>query len=86
MPRVIVITSGKGDIGKTTTSSNVGLFLARLGFYVVAIDTNIALLNLDLLLGLENQVNNSVVEVLNDDWRHDQALVHDTRWLNLELL
>ncbi|KAE8719721.1 putative septum site-determining protein MinD [Hibiscus syriacus] len=85
-PRVVVITSGKGGVGKTTTTANVGLSLARLGFFVVAIDADVGLRNLDLLLGLENRVNYTVVEVLNGDCRLDQALVRDKRWSNFELL
>ncbi|KAJ8554387.1 hypothetical protein K7X08_025065 [Anisodus acutangulus] len=85
-PRVVVITSGKGGIGKTTTTANNGLSLARLGFSVVAIDCDVGLRNLDLPLGLENRVNYTVVEVLNGDCRLDQALVRDKRWSNFELL
>ncbi|KAK6936793.1 CobQ/CobB/MinD/ParA nucleotide binding domain [Dillenia turbinata] len=85
-PRVVVITSGKGGVGKTTTTANVGLSLARLGFSVVAIDADVGLRNLDLLLGLENRVNYTAVEVLNGDCRLDQALVRDKRWSNFELL
>ncbi|KAL3342158.1 hypothetical protein AABB24_026268, partial [Solanum stoloniferum] len=85
-PRVVVITSGKGGVGKTTTTANIGLSLARLGFSVVAIDCDVGLRNLDLLLGLENRVNYTVVEVLNGDCRLDQALVRDKRWSNFELL
>ncbi|KAK9045193.1 hypothetical protein V6N11_059082 [Hibiscus sabdariffa] len=64
--RLVVITSGKGGIGKKTTAANVGLSLARLRFFVVAIDTDVGLRNLDLLLGLENRVNYTIAEVLND--------------------
>ncbi|CAJ2666512.1 septum site-determining protein MinD chloroplastic-like [Trifolium pratense] len=85
-PRVVVVTSGKGGVGKTTTTANIGLSLARLGFSVVAIDADVGLRNLDLLLGLENRVNYTVVEVLNGDCRLDQALVRDKRWSNFELL
>ncbi|XP_039032777.1 putative septum site-determining protein minD homolog, chloroplastic [Hibiscus syriacus] len=85
-PRIVVITSGKGGVGKTTTTANVGLSLARLGFFVVAIDADVGLRNLDLLLGLENRVNYTVVEVINGDCRLDQALVRDKRWSNFELL
>ncbi|GLU05635.1 hypothetical protein SLE2022_227250 [Rubroshorea leprosula] len=85
-PRVVVITSGKGGVGKTTTTANVGLSLACLGFSVVAIDVDVGLRNLDLLLGLESRVNYTVVEVLNGDCRLDQALVRDKRWSNFELL
>lgn len=85
-PRVVVVTSGKGGVGKTTTTANIGLSLARLGFSVVAIDADVGLRNLDLLLGLENRVNYTVVEILNGDCRLDQALVRDKRWSNFELL
>ncbi|KAG5142067.1 hypothetical protein JHK82_017762 [Glycine max] len=72
-------------MGKTTTA-NIGLSLARLGFSVVAIDVNVGLRNLDLLLSLENHVNYTVIEVLNGDCHLDQALVCDKRWSNFELL
>ncbi|CAN0891760.1 Septum site-determining protein minD homolog, chloroplastic [Linum grandiflorum] len=85
-PRVVVITSGKGGVGKTTTTANIGISLARLGFSVVAVDCDVGLRNLDLLLGLENRVNYTLVEVLNGDCRLDQALVRDKRWSNFELL
>ncbi|XP_073035336.1 LOW QUALITY PROTEIN: septum site-determining protein minD homolog, chloroplastic-like [Primulina eburnea] len=85
-PRVVVITSGKGGVGKTTTTANSGLSLARLGFFAVAIDADVGPRNLGLLLGLENRVNYAVVEVLNGDCRLDQALVRDKRWSNFELL
>lgn len=85
-PRVAVITSGKGGVGKTTTTANIGLSLARLGFSVVAIDADVGLRNLDLLLGLENRVNYTALEVLNGDCRLDQALVRDKRWSHFELL
>nr|CAD1831122.1 unnamed protein product [Ananas comosus var. bracteatus] len=73
-PRVVVVTSGKGGVGKTTTTANVGVSLARLGFSVVAVDADAGLRNLDLLLGLENRVNYTAAEVLNGDCRLDQAL------------
>ncbi|PSS32371.1 Septum site-determining protein like [Actinidia chinensis var. chinensis] len=85
-PRVVVITSGKGGVGKTTTTANVGLSLARFGLSVVAVDADVGLRNLDLLLGLENRVNYTLVEILNGDCRLDQALVRDKRWSNFELL
>ncbi|MCO5594021.1 hypothetical protein L7F22_048040 [Adiantum nelumboides] len=86
VPRVVVITSGKGGVGKTTTTANIGLCLARLDFKVVAIDADVGLRNLDLLLGLENRVNYTAMEVLNGECRLDQALIRDKRWTNLELL
>ncbi|CAN1189157.1 Septum site-determining protein minD homolog, chloroplastic [Linum perenne] len=84
--RVVIITSGKGGVGKTTTTANIGISLARLGFSVVAVDCDVGLRNLDLLLGLENRVNYTLVEVLNGDCRLDQALVRDKQWSNFELL
>eukprot|EP01018_Ginkgo_biloba_P021296 Gb_06001 [translate_table: standard] len=85
-PRIVVITSGKGGVGKTTTTANIGLSLARLEFKVVAIDADVGLRNLDLLLGLENRVNYTAMEVLNGECRLDQALIRDKRWTNFELL
>lgn len=82
-PRVVVVTSGKGGVGKTTTTANVGVSLARLGFSVVAVDADAGLRNLDLLLGLENRVNYTAAEVLNGDCRLDQALVRDRRFPSL---
>ncbi|XP_024369027.1 septum site-determining protein minD homolog, chloroplastic [Physcomitrium patens] len=86
IPRVVVITSGKGGVGKTTTTANLGMCLARLNFKVVAIDADVGLRNLDLLLGLENRVNYTAMEVLNGECRLDQALIRDKRWTNFELL
>ena len=56
MGKVIVITSGKGGVGKTTTTANVGTALAMLGKKVVMVDTDIGLRNLDVVLGLENRI------------------------------
>ena len=62
MSEVIVVTSGKGGVGKTTTSANVGTGLAKLGKSVVMIDTDTGLRNLDVVLGLENRINNNKIE------------------------
>jgi septum site-determining protein MinD len=85
-PRVIVITSGKGGVGKTTTTANIGMSIARLGYRVALIDADIGLRNLDLLLGLENRVLYTAMEVLEEECRLEQALIHDKRWRNLALL
>ena len=84
--RVIVITSGKGGVGKTTAVANIGISVARLGYRVALIDADIGLRNLDLLLGLENRVLYTAMEVLDGKCRLDQALIRDKRWKNLALL
>ena len=85
-PRVIVLTSGKGGVGKTTTTANIGMSIARLGYQVALIDADIGLRNLDLLLGLENRVLYTAMEVLEEECRIEQALIRDKRWRNLALL
>ena len=84
--RVIVITSGKGGVGKTTTSANIGTALAKSGASVVLIDTDIGLRNLDLLLGLENRIVYTLVDVVEERCKLKQALVKDKRNPNLCLL
>lgn len=84
--RVIVITSGKGGVGKTTTSANIGTALAKNGSGVVLIDTDIGLRNLDLLLGLENRIVYTLVDVVEERCKLKQALVKDKKNPNLCLL
>ncbi len=84
--RVIVITSGKGGVGKTTTSANIGTALAKAGQKVVLIDTDIGLRNLDLLLGLENRIVYTIVDVVEERCKLKQALVKDKKNPNLNLL
>ena len=79
MARVIVITSGKGGVGKSTTTSNVGMSLARLGHPTLLIDADVGLRNLDLLLGLENRIIYTGLDVLNGSCRIEQALIQDKR-------
>jgi len=79
MARVIVITSGKGGVGKTTTTSNLGMALARLGHKTLLVDADVGLRNLDLLLGLENRVIYTGQDVLNKTCRLEQALIQDKR-------
>ena len=69
--RVIVITSGKGGVGKTTTNANIGTALARAGNKVVMIDTDLGLRNLDLLLGLENRIVYTIVDVVEKAQQFD---------------
>ena len=85
-PRIIVVTSGKGGVGKTTVTANLGMSIARLGYKVVLIDADIGLRNLDLLLGLENRILYTVMDVFEGHCRLDQALIRDKRWKNLSLL
>jgi septum site-determining protein MinD len=84
--RVIVVTSGKGGVGKTTTTANIGAGLARMGYKVVLVDTDIGLRNLDLLMGLENRIVYNIVDVVEERCKLTQALVKDKRMPNLSLL
>ena len=79
MSEVIVVTSGKGGVGKTTTSANVGTGLAMLGEKVVLIDTDIGLRNLDVVMGLENRIVYNLVDVVEGNCRMKQALIKDNR-------
>lgn len=86
MSEVIVITSGKGGVGKTTTSANVGTGLAKLDKKVVLIDTDIGLRNLDVVMGLENRIVYNLVDVIEGNCRVKQAMIKDKRYPNLYLL
>ena len=83
MSEVIVITSGKGGVGKTTTSANIGTGLAILGKRTVLIDTDIGLRNLDVVMGLENRIVYNLVDVVEGNCRMKQALIRDKRYPNL---
>ena len=86
MGEVIVVTSGKGGVGKTTTSANIGTGLAAAGHKVVLVDTDIGLRNLDVLMGLENRIVYDLVDVTSGNCRLKQALIRDKRFANLFLL
>ena len=86
MSEVIVVTSGKGGVGKTTTSANVGTGLAAMGKKVILIDTDIGLRNLDVVMGLENRIVYNLVDVVEGNCRIKQAIIRDKRYPTLFLL
>lgn len=86
MSEVIVVTSGKGGVGKTTTSANVGTALALQGKSVVLVDADIGLRNLDVVMGLENRIVYDLVDVVEGRCRLKQALIKDKRFEGLFLL
>lgn len=86
MARVITITSGKGGVGKTTTTANLGTALAMQGQRVVVVDADIGLRNLDVVMGLENRIVYDLVDVVEGRCRLKQALIKDKRFPELFLL
>lgn len=86
MSEVIVITSGKGGVGKTTSTANIGAGLARLNKKAVLVDTDIGLRNLDVVMGLENRIIYNLVDVIEGNCRLKQALIRDRHYPNLYLL
>jgi septum site-determining protein MinD len=84
--RVITITSGKGGVGKTTTTANIGTALAMQGRKVAVVDSDIGLRNLDAILGLENRIVYDLVDVVEGQCRLRQALIKDRRLPELYLL
>lgn len=86
MGEVIVITSGKGGVGKTTTTANLGTGLTKLGYKVAVVDADIGLRNLDVVMGLENRIVYDIVDVVEGVCRLKQALIKDKRFEGLYLL
>jgi septum site-determining protein MinD len=86
MSEVYVITSGKGGVGKTTASANIGAGLAIVGKKVVMVDADIGLRNLDVVMGLENRIVYDIIDVIEGNCRLKQALIKDKRYPNLCLL
>lgn len=86
MGKVLVITSGKGGVGKTTTTANIGTGLALEGKSVLLIDTDIGLRNLDVVMGLENRIVYDIVDLIEGRCKIKQALIRDKRNKNLYLI
>lgn len=84
--KVITITSGKGGVGKTTTTANLGIALASLGQKVVCIDSDIGLRNLDVVMGLENRIVYDLVDAVEQRCRLSQAMIRDKRFERLHLI
>ena len=84
--KVITITSGKGGVGKTTATANIGAALAKLGYKVVCVDADIGLRNLDVILGLENRIVYDIVDVVEGRCRLPQAMIKDKQLPNLQLI
>ena len=83
---MITITSGKGGVGKSTTTANLAVGLAQLGKKVVAVDFDIGLRNLDMILGLENRIVYDIVSVMEGECNLSQALINDKKTKNLYFL
>ena len=86
MARKIVITSGKGGVGKTTISAMLSAKLASLGFRVVVLDMDIGLNNLDVVMGIEHRVNFDILDVICGNCRLKQALIQDEKYPSLYVL
>lgn len=86
MSEIIVVTSGKGGVGKTTTTANIGAGLARLGKKVIIVDTDLGLRNLDVVMGMENRIVYNLIDVIEGNCRLKQALIRDSRFEELYLL
>ncbi len=86
MAKIIVVTSGKGGVGKTTTSAAVATGLAQRGFKTVVIDFDVGLRNLDLIMGCERRVVYDLINVIRSEAQLNQALIKDKRFDNLHVL
>ena len=84
--KIITISSGKGGVGKTTATANLGLSLAMLGKRVTCIDADIGLRNLDVMLGLENRIVYDIINFIEGRCRFRQALVRDKRFPELFMM
>jgi len=84
--KVVTITSGKGGVGKTTTTANLGVALARMGKKVVVIDADIGLRNLDVIMGLENRIVYDLVDVIEKRCKLRQAMIKHKQFPELYLI
>jgi len=84
--KTIVVTSGKGGVGKTTTVANLGTSLARKKYCVVMVDTDIGLRNLDVVMGLENRIVYNLVDIIEGKCRKEQAMIRDRKLPNLFMI
>ena len=84
--RTIVITSGKGGVGKTTATANIAAALAQSGYKVVAVDGDVGLRNLDVIMGLENRIVYTLIDVIEGNCRLNQALIRDKRLDSLYMI
>jgi len=86
MARKIVITSGKGGVGKTTICANLGVKLANIGFRVAMLDADIGLNNLDVVMGIEDKIVFDIADVVSAKCRFKQALIQDDRYSTLYIM
>ncbi len=86
MSKVIVITSGKGGVGKTTSTANIGSALSALGKKVVIVDADIGLRNLDVVMGLENRIVFDIIDITEKRCTYQKAMIRDKRFNNLFLI
>ena len=84
--KTIVVTSGKGGVGKTTTVANLGTSLAKKKYSVVMVDTDIGLRNLDVVMGLENRIVYNLVDIIEGKCRKEQAMIRDRKLPNLFMI
>ena len=84
--KTIVVTSGKGGVGKTTTVANIGTVLAKKKYSVVMIDADIGLRNLDVVMGLENRIVYNLVDIIEGKCRKQQAMIRDRKLHNLYII
>ena len=86
MGEAIVFTSGKGGVGKTTTIANIGAGLSRLDKKFIMLDTDMGLRNLDVVMGMEDQIQYNLIDLLENQCRLKQALIRDKRYPNLFMI